>query len=319
MGYGGPEVLQVKELTKPKPKDDEILVRIRAAEATSGDARIRGSDFPPLFWLPARLIFGPFKPRKPVLGYGLGGVIEEVGKGVTHYKEGDEIFGASGWGFGAYAEYITLKEDGILSVKPASMTFDEASTVAFGGLTALHFLRKGDIQKGQKVLIYGASGAVGTYSVQLARYFGAEVTGVCSSANLELVRSLGAHKVIDYTKEDFTKKGERYDLIFDTVGKSPFTPSLRSLKKGGAYLLAVHMELLNILKGLLVTIIGDKRVVGGATEERSEDLEILKELIEAGDLRPHIDRTYPLDQISEAHGYVDGGHKRGSVVLTIPQ
>jgi NADPH:quinone reductase-like Zn-dependent oxidoreductase len=240
-----------------------------------------------------------------------------VGKDVKLFKQGDQVFGSVGFGLGTYAEYKCLPEDGVLAAKPANMTYEEAAAVPFGGQTALHFLRKGNIQSGQKVLIYGASGAIGTAAVQLAKYFGAEVTGVCSTTNLELVKSLGANRVIDYTKEDFTKNGEAYDIIFDTVGKSSFAGSVRSLKKKGFYLRAVHMTLSPVIRGLWISMTSSKKVIGGVAADRIEDLIFFKELIEAGKLRSVIDRSYPLGQMAEAHRYVDKGHKKGNVVITV--
>ncbi len=314
--YGPPEVLQLKEVEKPTPEDNEVLIKIFATTVTSGDMRMRSFKVPPLPWLPMRIIMGFRGPRKKIFGTDLAGKIESVGKDVRLFKKGDQIFGSTG-GFGAHAEYVCLSEEEVLVTKPINMTYEEAAPVFFAGHTALHFLRKGNIQSGQKVLIYGASGAVGTFAVQLARYFRAEVTGVCSTTNLEMVKSLGADKVIDYTKEDFTKSGETYDIIFDTVGKSPFSGCVKSLKKKGFYLRAVHMTLSPIVRGLWTSMTSSKKVIGGVASEHKEDLIFLKELIEAGKIKPVIDRRYPLEQIAEAHGYVEKGHKRGNVVITL--
>jgi len=314
--YGPPEVLQLKEVEEPTPRDNEVLIKIFATTVTSGDMRMRSFKVPPLPWLPMRIFMGLRGPRKKIFGTDLAGEIESVGKDVKLFKKGDQIFGSTG-GFGAHAEYVCLSEEEVLTTKPTNMTYEEAAPVFFAGHTALHFLRKGNIQSGQKVLIYGASGAVGTFAVQLARYFGAEVTGVCSTTNLEMVKSLGADKVIDYTKEDFTKSGETYDIIFDTVGKSPFSGSIRSLKKKGFYLRTVHMTLSPIVRGLWTSMTSSKKVIGGVATEHKEDLIFLKELIEAGKIRSVIDRRYPLEQIAEAHQYVDKGHKKGNVVITL--
>jgi NADPH:quinone reductase-like Zn-dependent oxidoreductase len=314
--YGPPEVLQLKEVEKPTPEDNEVLIRIFATTVSSGDVLDRTGVVSPWAWLPTRMIFGFTKPRRKIPGAELAGEIESVGKDVKLFSEGDQVFGNTGFGSGAYAEYKCLPEDGVLAAKPANMTYEEAAAVPFGGLTALHFLRKANIHGGQEVLINGASGSVGTFAVQLAKYFGAEVTGVCSTTNLGLVKSLGADKVIDYTKEDFTKSGETYDVIFDAVRKSSFSRSRRSLKKNGFYL-TTDMGLALILQMLWTSVIGGKKVVSGIASNRTEDLNLLKELLEAGNLRPVIDRRYPLEQIVEAHRYVDKGHKKGNVVITV--
>ena len=315
--YGPPEVLKIAEVEKPVPKDNEILIKNYATSVNSGDVRIRSFDVPPIFWLPFRLFMGVLKPRQNIPGIDMAGEIESVGKDVKSFKKGDRVFGSSYPKMGCYAEYICIPEKSAITKIPDKRSFDEMTPLFFGGHTALHFLRKGDIQKGQKVLVYGASGSVGTYAVQLAKYFGADVTGVCSTANLELIKSLGADKVIDYTKEDFTKNGEIYDIIFDTVGESPFSGSLRSLSKKGYYLRAVHMKLAFILRGIWVTIFSKKKVIGGVAHEFKEDLEFLKKLYMEGDIKPVIDRTWPLEEIVEAHRYVEKGHKKGNVVIKI--
>ncbi|MCJ2531153.1 MAG: NAD(P)-dependent alcohol dehydrogenase [Candidatus Thermoplasmatota archaeon] len=303
--YGPPEVLQVKEIAKPTPEDNEVLIRISATAVTAGDVRMRGANP----WV-ARLFLGLLRPKNIRVGSELAGEVEAVGKDVSRFKEGDQVFGASR---GANAEYMCVPEEGMLATKPANMTFEEAAAVPFGALSSLYFLRKGSIRRGQRVLIYGASGAVGTTAVQLAKYYGAEVMGVCSTANLDMVRSLGTDDVIDYTKEDFTRPAT-YDLIFDTVGKSSFLSCMKSLKRGGVYLSA--LALAPIARRIWAAMSG-KRVIAGIASPKTEDLVFLKEIIEAGKLRSVIDRRYSLDQIVEAHRYVDKGHKKGNVVISV--
>ena len=315
--YGSPEVLQLTAVEKPIPKDHEVLLKILATTVTSGDARMRSFNVPLLFWLPYRIFLGIRKPKNDILGTSFSGKIEAVGKAVKLFKVGDPIFGSSDAKQSCYAEYICLPEDGVLTLKPKNMSDEEAAALFFGGHTALHFLRKGKIQSGQKVLIYGASGCVGTYAVQLARYFGAEVTGVCSTTNLELVKSLGADKVIDYTTTDFTKSGAAYDIIFDTTGKSSFSGCIKSLKKKGVYLRTVHLTLSPILRGIWTSITSSKKVIGGVANEKREDLEFLKKLWEEGNLKAVIDKVYPFEQIPAAHEYLDTGRKKGSLVINV--
>jgi len=314
-GYGPPEVLQLKEVAKPTPRDNEVLIKVYASTVAVGDVRLRSSTWATWFWLPARIMWGIRKPRKPIPGNELAGEIESVGRDVTLFRQGDPVFGIM-WELsfgGGNAEYKCLPEDGGLAVKPANMTYEEAAAVPIGGLIALHLLRKGDIQSGQKVLICGASGSVGTFAVQLARYFGAEVTGVCSTTNIEMVKSLGADKVIDYTKEDFTKNGEIYDVIFDAVIKTSFSRCKSSLKQRGVYITVDYP----LLQALWSSMTGGRKVIFGVAPKRAEDLTFLKELIEAGKLRSVIDRCYPLEQAAEAHRYVDKGHKKGNVAITV--
>ncbi len=322
--YGPPDVLQLKEVEKPTPKDNEVLIRIHASTVRTGDVKIRSFTFGPWFSLPARIMFGLIRPRKNIPGDELAGEIESIGKDVTLFKEGDQVFGFTGGiGFGgANAEYKCLPEDGMVAIKPANMTYEEAAAVPVGAGTALYLLRKGDIQSGQKVLINGASGGIGTAAVQLAKYFGAEVTGVCSTTNLELVKSLGADKVIDYTQEDFIKNGQTYDVIFDTVIKTSFSGSKSSLKQRGVYItmdwpLIGYGGISGLLQDLRVSMVGSKKVIFGMARENPEDLIFLKELIEAGKLKSVIDRRYPLEQTAEAHRYVEKGHKKGNVIITV--
>lgn len=318
--YGSPEGLQLQARAKPTPKDKEVLIRIVATSATAGDGEMRRLQFPLWFRVPLRLYVGWRTPHRiTVLGQELAGEIEAVGKDVTRFQAGDQVFATTGLGFGAYAEYISLPEapkQGVLALKPVNMTYEEAAAMPVGGLEALHFLKKGQIQPGQKVLIHGAGGSIGTAAIQLAKYFGAEVTGVDSTGKLAMLRSIGADQVIDYTHEDFTTSGQTYDAIYDVVGKSPFSRSVRSLTHNGSYLVG-NAGLSQMLRGLWTRATSRKNVMCGAAVHKTEDLLFLKALIEGGNLKTVIDRCYPLEQLAEAHRYVDGGHKQGNVVISV--
>jgi len=316
--YGPPEVLQIEDVPKPVPKENEVLVRVHATSVCAADWRLRKAD--PFF---IRIMSGWLRPTKMnILGMEFSGVVESVGSQVTKFHPGDAVFGGTGFKFGAYAEYVCLSEDGTLAPKPAKMPFEEAAAILFGGISALSFLRKANIQAGQNVLIYGASGSVGVFAVQLAKHFGARVTGVTSTANLDLVRSLGADEVVDYTKEDFSHAGRVYDIVMDTVGKSGFSRSLRALKRGGAYVQVggsgkILDMLGSLLRGRWASLTGAAKIVGGMTNGLKGDHVVLKDLIEAGKLRTVIDRCFPLDQIVEAHRLAESGHKRGHAVIQI--
>jgi NADPH:quinone reductase-like Zn-dependent oxidoreductase len=319
--YGPPEVLQLKEVEKPTPKDNEVLVRIYATTVTAGDCEQRSLKLPIWYALPMRAYVCLKRPKRiTILGMDLAGEIESVGKDVKRFRKGDQVFASTGFiRMGTYAEYICLPEEskeGALAIKPANMTYEEAAAVPNGGLEALCFLRQGNVQSGQKVLINGAGGTIGTFAVQLAKYFGAEVTGVDSTGKLDMLRSIGADQVIDYTQEDFTKMGETYDFILDVVGKSSFSGSFRLLNQNGRYLIA-NPGLSQMVRGRWTSMISSKKVIFGAAHLKTEDLIFLKELIEAGRMKSVIDRIYPLEQIVEAHRYVDEGHKKGNVVITV--
>jgi NADPH:quinone reductase-like Zn-dependent oxidoreductase len=315
--YGSPEVLEHADLPKPAPKANEVLIRIHATTVTTADWRARSLTLPPGFGLMGRLVFGILGPRQPILGTELAGVVEEVGPAVTHFAAGDEVFAFTGARYGCHAEYRTLAETGLIALKPPRLSFDEAAALSFGGTTALIYLRdKGGIRRGDKVLIVGASGGVGSAAVQIARHFGAEVTGVCSTANVELVRSIGAQRVIDYTEADFTTQGETYDIILDTTGTVSFPRCEQSLKPGGRLLLVLASFAQTIGRERPPKSSG-KTIIAGVASVKVKHMTYLAALAATGELKPVIDRRYPLARAAEAHAYVDTGRKRGNVVLTI--
>ena len=309
--YGPPEVLRIQEREKPLPKENEILVRVRATAVNSGDCRLRRADP-----FGVRFFFGLFKPRIRVLGSVFSGEVEGVGSAVTKFRVGDAVFGHTNMNFGAYAEYLCMPESGSIAIKPAKLSHPEAAVIPFGALAALHFIKKANITPGQKVLVVGASGAVGSAAVQLASGLGAEVTGVCGTTNRELVRSIGANSVIDYTKEDFTRNGEKYDRIMDTVNATPVSPAIRSLSRQGILILSAA-GMPEMLRGLWHSLKGGKKVMTGLIRHTAADMDFLRELIEKEQYKPVIDRTYPLEQIAEAHAYVEKGHKKGNVAITL--
>lgn len=324
--YGPPDVLQLKEVEKPAPKNDEILIRIYATSVNIGDIWARNFKeisprkftMPLPLWFPSRMYFGFTKPRISILGSEFAGKVESIGKDVKRFGKGDQVFGYRGQSMGANAEYLCMPEDGLVVLKPSNMSYEEAAAVPYGALTALNLLRKVNIQPGQKVLINGASGGIGSAAVQLAKYFGAEVTGVCGTPRLDLVKALGADKVIDYTKEDFTQSGQTYDLIFDILGKSSFSRCKSSLKQNGIYLLA-SFKMAQLFQMLWTSLIGDKKVICALSSGSPEDLVFIKELVEKGKIKSVIDRRYPLEETAEAHRYIEQGQKEGHVVINVEQ
>jgi NADPH:quinone reductase-like Zn-dependent oxidoreductase len=309
--YGSPQVLQLKEVAKPIPKDNEILLRIKATAVNSGEVRLRKADP-----FAVRFLFGLTKPKINTLGVVFSGEVESRGKDVTLFKIGEQVFGHTDMSFGTYAEYKCLPQNGSLALKPSNISHKEAAVIPFGGTTALHFIKKANIKQGQKVLIVGASGAVGSAAIQLAKFFGAVVTGVCSTGNIAFVKSLGADEVIDYTNEDFTKNGVTYDMIFDTVKTISISRSLKSLNKKGTLILSAGMAK-EMLQGLWISKTTNINVLSGLIKHNAEDIIFLKKLIEVGKLKPIIDRTYTLEQMAEAHAYVEKGHKKGNVAIDI--
>jgi len=316
--YGPPDVLRLREIPKPAPGDDEVLVRIIATSVFAGDCELRKFDFPLSFWLPLRFMFGLFKPRIRIMGQEFAGVVEAVGKNVEGYGIGDPVYAPTEASLGAYAEYLCLKSTHPIAKKPANMGFAEAATVPVGGLNALHFLKKADIRAGQKVLINGAGGGIGTIAIQLAKAAGATVTAVDHRDKLAVLGTLGADHVIDYTREDFTRNGERYDVIIDIAGKSHYARSVRSLVENGRYILG-NPRLTGALRSLLTSLTSRRKVIVAVAPYRKEDLEYLGGMIEAGKVRAVVDRTWPLESIAEAHAYVDSGRKTGSVAITVAE
>lgn len=309
--YGTPEVLHLKEVPKPTPKPNEILIRIKATAVNSGDVRLRKADP-----FAVRLFFGLTKPKINILGSVFSGVVEQVGNQVSHFKVGDEVFGHTNMTFGAYAEYITIPDTASLALKPAQLSHQDAAAIPFGGVTALHFINKAAIKTGDKVLIAGASGAVGSAAVQLAKSLGAEVTAVCSASNFNMVKSIGADKVIDYTKEDFTRNGELYDVIFDAVNAISVSDSFKSLHKNGTMILSAA-GMSEMFQGLWKSSTTGKKVLTGVISHSAADIIYIKNLIETGQYKPVIDRSYPLEQIADAHAYAETGHKKGNIIINI--
>lgn len=309
--YGAPQVLQCKETEKPQPKENEILVKIVATAVNSGDCRLRKADP-----FAVRFLMGLTKPKINILGGVFSGRVEQIGKAVKRFKVGDEVFGSTDLRFGAYAEYKCVAEDSTVSLKPQNISHQESAAVPFGAATALHFVKKAGIKKGQKVLVYGASGAVGNAIVQIANFFGAEVTAVCSTGNVKWVKELGAYKVLDYTQEDFRKSDQKYDVVFDTVNKISLSDGLSVLNKGGKLVLSAA-GFGQMIAGAFLSLFNSKKVLTGMTKQTQEDIEFIRTLVEQGALKPVIDRSYTLEEMAQAHEYVDKGHKKGNVVIAV--
>lgn len=314
--YGSPEVLRLVEITKPKCKDNEILIKIYATTVTSGDCRIRSLKTPMGFSFLIRLILGIIKPKQPILGTELSGRVVAIGKDVTKFKIGDYVFAFSDMDMGCYVEYRCFKEDALIIKKPSDLNFQEAAAISFGGSSALYFLKKSNIKRGEKILINGASGSVGTAMIQLAKYIGAEVTSVCSDVNINLVKSLGSNYIIDYTKDDFTQNAQTYDIIVDTVGNAPYCRSKESLNDCGHFI-QMQPRLIDVLMAPFITMLSGKKVITASAFATIDDLSFLGQLADMGLFKPVIDRCYPFETIAEAHHYVDGGHKRGNVVISL--
>ena len=315
--YGPPDVLQLGQIEKPVPKDDQVLIKIHATSVTAGDCEMRNLKFPMWIGLPLRVYMGFFKPsRVKILGGYLAGVVEAVGKDVKRFRSGDQIFGTTGLRLGGYAEYTCVPEEEAIAIKPVNMIYEEAATVPLEGLEALHFLRKANIQRGQKLLVNGAGGSIGTFGVQLARHFGAEVTAVDSTEKLDMLRSIGADRVIDYTKEDFSKSGQKYDVIMDVVLKSSFSKIIKSLNENGIYLMT-NPTLPKMMRAAWISRNTSRKVIFEFTNAKADDLSTLRELIEAGKIRAVIDRRYTLEEVVEAHRYIETGQKKGNVVITV--
>lgn len=317
--YGTLDGLQLSDVAKPQPKDNEVLVKIASTTVTAGDYEIRTQQFPLWLLLPLRLYLGVIRPRNIILGQEFAGQIEAVGQAVTRFKVGDDVVGTTGPGLGAHAEYITIPEnstEGVLTIKPATISYDEASALPVGGLEALYFLRKANIQQGDKVLIVGAGGSIGSYAIQLAKFFGAEVTGIDNSQKQTVMQSIGADHVIDFTKEDFTKQSKTYDVIFDVIGKSPYSGSLSRLNSGGRYVHA-NPSFTDMVRGKISSAKGDKQVIFGQVNQKEEDLNYLLNLIESGTIRVVIDKCYPLHKTADAHHYVETQGKSGNVIVSV--